>query len=300
MARFIFPASILPRFSSRPICHVICWSLLWTATGCSSGEGQGPGRRAQALALSPNQEWSLGEQAYREVLSKARVVPSGPEVERVREIGSRIVKAAAIEPLQREINLRVKGYRWEWEFNVLKDDQVNAFCLPGGKVAVFTGLLPVAQNDDQLATVISHEIAHALAHHASERIARQQKYQHALDAINGAMGSMDPAARKQLIGLLGAGAQTGSLAYDRRQESEADHIGLFLMTFAGYDPEQAARFWERMTQRSAGRGRRPEILSDHPSDATRIAQIRQWTAHALAAKRAWKVGHIAPQKVTRE
>lgn len=294
MARFISPSANLPRFSFKSICCGFCWGLFWTAAGCSQGGAEGPGRRAQALALSPNQEWSLGEQAYREVLAKSRVVPGGPEVERVREIGGRIVKAAAIEPLQREINLRVKGFRWEWEFNVLKDDQVNAFCLPGGKVAVFTGLLPVAENDDQLATVISHEIAHALAHHASERIARQQKYQHALDALNGAMGSMDPAARRQLIGLLGAGAQTGVLAYDRRQESEADHIGLFLMTFAGYDPDQAVRFWERMSQKSAGR-RKPEILSDHPSDATRIAQIRQWTAHARAAQRAWKQGRIAPQ-----
>jgi len=159
---------------------------------------------------------------------------------------------------------------------------------------VFTGLLPVAQNDDQLATVMSHEIAHALAHHASERIARQQMYQQALDALNGAMGTLDPEQRHRLIGLLAAGAQTRTLAYDRQQESEADHIGLFLMTFAGYEPAEAIRFWERMQQMSAGRGRPPEILSDHPSDAHRIAQIRQWATQAEAAKRAWKEGRIAP------
>src|SRR5207253_6789036 len=141
-----------------------------------SGEGEGPGHRRQALALSPHQELSLGEQAYREVLGKSRVVPGGAEVERVRGIGRRIARAAEIEPLQREINLRVKGYTFAWEFNLLRDDQVNAFCLPGGKVAVFTGLLPVAEHDDQLSTVMAHEIAHALADHASERAARQQTY----------------------------------------------------------------------------------------------------------------------------
>jgi metalloendopeptidase OMA1, mitochondrial len=271
----------------------ICVVSIWAGSGCSQGH-EGPGRRAQALALTPDQEWSLGQQAYKEVLGKSKVVRAGPDVERVREIGRRIAKAAEIEPLQREINLRVKGYRWEWEFNLLQSDQVNAFCLPGGKVAVFTGLLPVAENDDQLATVMAHEIAHALAHHGSERIARQQKYEHALEAINGALGNMNPDTRKQIIGLLGAGAQTGSLAYDRRQESEADHIGLFLMTFAGYDPAQAVRFWERMSQKSAGQGKKPEILSDHPSDARRITQIRQWVAHAQAAQRAWKLGRIAP------
>src|SRR5262249_27542812 len=162
---------------------------------------------------------------------------------------------------------------------VLLSKQVNAFCLPGGKVAVFTGLLPVASqngrlNDDQLATVMAHEIAHALAHHASERIARQQQYQRAMEALNGAMGSLPPGQRKTLIGLLGAGAQVGSLSYDRQQESEADHIGIFLMTFAGYDPRQAIVFWEKMQALASKQGRPPEVLSSHPSDARRIVQIK--------------------------
>jgi len=159
----------------------------------------------------------------------------------------------------------------------------------------------VAESDDQLATVMSHEIAHALAHHASERIARQQMYQHAADAVNGAMGTMDPERRKLLIGLLGAGAQVRSLAYDRQQESEADHIGLFLMTFRRFTtPNRRFRFWERMQQLASKRGHAPEILSDHPSDSRRIAQIRLWVAQAQAAKRAWKEGRIAPPAGTTE
>jgi predicted Zn-dependent protease len=216
-------------------------------------------------------------------------------VDQVRTVGSRIAEAAAIEPLQREINLHLRGYRFEWEFRVLEDDRVNAFCLPGGKVGVFQGLFRVVQNDDQLATVLSHEIAHALAHHASERIARAQMYDRAVAAANGTLGGMGRNDRDTLIGLLAAGAaRLRSLSYDRQQEAEADHIGLFLMTFAGYDPGAALRFWERMQEALAGRGRPPEILSDHPSDAHRLEQIRAWIPQAKAAKRAYEERRIAP------
>jgi predicted Zn-dependent protease len=266
--------------------------------GQAGQAGQGPGRRAQSLALTPYQELNLGEQAYKEVLAKNRVVRSGPGVDAVRGVGGRIARASEIEPLRREINLRVQGYTFKWEFNVLESEQVNAFCLPGGKVAVYTGLLGVVSeggriDDNQLATVMAHEIAHALAHHSSERIARQQKYEQAINALNGALGRIAPAERKQLIGLLGAGASVHGLSYDRQQESEADHIGLFLMTFAGYDPRAALPFWQKMERLSAQHGRPPEILSDHPSDAHRIAQIRRWIPAALAAYAAYKAGNVA-------
>jgi predicted Zn-dependent protease len=268
------------------------WVIVGLATGCAPSGGEGPGHRSQALALTPAQETALGEQAYREVLRKAQVVPNGAATTKVREIGARIARASEIEPLRREINLRTQGYTFAWDFNLLKSNQVNAFCLPGGKVAVFTGLLSVAENDDQLATVMSHEIAHALAHHASERIAREQKTEQAISAAAGAFGGMDPGSRERLTGLLSAGASLRGLAYDRQQESEADHIGVFLMTFAGYDPAQAVKFWERMVNRSS-RGAMPEILSDHPSDAHRVNQIRQWNTQAVAGYRAWKEGRIA-------
>jgi predicted Zn-dependent protease len=259
------------------------------------GKDAGPGHRSQSLALNPQQELALGRQAYHEILSKSRVLRGGPEVERVRRVGHRIQRAADIRPLQREINLHFDERAFEWEYNVLESPQINAFCLPGGKVAVFTGLLPVAQTDDQLAVVMGHEIAHALAHHASERLARQQMIQHAAEVATGGFGRMDPAQRRELIGLLAAGAEFGSRAYDRRQESEADHIGVFLMTFAGYDPEQAIVFWQRMQRISEQRGHLPEILSDHPSDAKRIAQLRMWVPRAEAGKKAYEEGRIAPE-----
>lgn len=257
------------------------WSLiLWLClsavlVGCAppstgSGKGHGPGGRAQDLALTPDQEYVLGEKAYREILSKSHVVSGGSGVERVKEVGEKIAKAAEIEPLQREINLRLRGFKFRWEFNVLRDKQINAFCLPGGKVAVFTGLLPVAANDAQLATVMAHEVAHALAHHTSERLARQQEGGNVFDLLIGK-------------------------AHDRQQESEADHIGLFLMTFAGYEPEQAVVFWERMRTATSGSSRPPEILSDHPSDSKRIAQMGSWIAPAKAAKRAYDGKRILPR-----
>jgi predicted Zn-dependent protease len=236
--------------------------------GRAGPSGEGPGHRRQTLALSPAKELQLGEEAYREILDEERgnvLPPNDPAVRKVRDIGERIVKAAHIEPLEREINLHVDWRYYEWEFNVIRSRKVNAFCLPGGKVAVYTALLRVTQNDDQLATVLSHEIAHALAHHTSERLARER----------------------------GSGRSLGSLAFARGQESEADHIGVFLMTFAGYDPRQAVAFWERMEEMTGGSGM-PEILSDHPSDERRIRQLEGWSRMAMGAYRAYKSGRVAP------
>lgn len=247
--------------------------LLTSMAGCAPPSGEGPGHRAQSLGLSPKQEYSLGVQAYQQILDKARAkdallpADSSP-VQRVRRVGNRIVEAVQLEPLQREINLHLRGYRFDWEFNVIRSQQVNAFCLPGGKVAVYTGLLRIVENDDQLATVLSHEIAHALAHHSNERITREES---------------------------GRVSWLFNMAYDREQESEADHIGLFLMTFAGYDPDEALVFWQRMRQAERG-GQMPEILSNHPSDARRIRQLGIWIPQAKAAKVAYDHHRIAPSR----
>jgi metalloendopeptidase OMA1, mitochondrial len=267
------------RLSPRRLWGIIlfCGSLSASvlSAGCEggnpSGQGEGPGRRAQALALTPKQELLLGRRAYQEILNDpekyGRVLPAdSPQVRRVRAVAERIIQATQIEPLMREINLR-KGYRYEWEVNVFDKNTVNAFCLPGGKIGVFEGLLRIVQNDDQLAVVLSHEIAHALAHHSSERLARE--------------------------GLNRGGGGFWGKAYDRAQESEADHIGLFFMTFAGYNPDEAVPFWERMERLSHGR-EVPEILSDHPSDEHRIRDIEKWIPMAKAAKKAYDEGNIAP------
>lgn len=236
------------------------------AAGCGVQEqGTGPGHRMQSLALSPQQELQVGHDAFKQILAKSHVVRSGPQVDQVERVGRRIAAVVAIEPLMREINLHVTPGEFEWEYAVLESRQINAFCLPGGKICVYTGLLDVVRNDDQLAAVMSHEISHALAHHISERIARERTVGH---------------------GLL-------SLHYDRQQESEADHIGIFLMTFAGYDPDQAVAFWQEM-EAASGPTSMPAILSDHPSDASRLRQIQEWIPMAKAAKRAYDEHRIAP------
>jgi predicted Zn-dependent protease len=258
--------------------------------GCQRPEGEGPGGRQQYLALTPEQELSLGRQAYREILSKYEVLPqNSPKVEQVRRVGSRIVRAAHIQPLLQEIRLHEEGYVFEWEFNVLEDRQINAFCLPGGKVGVFTGLFEVTHSsEDQLAVVLSHEIAHALAHHTSERLARAKMLHPAHQAAGGGLGGQPEEQRRRLIDLL---TGLGTLAFERFQESEADHIGIFLMTFAGYDPREAVVFWENMSRASRG-GHPPAILSDHPSDAQRIADIEKWVPMALGAKQAYDRGQV--------
>jgi predicted Zn-dependent protease len=184
----------------------------------------------------------------------------------VQRVSQRIAEAVQIEPLQREINLHIADYPFEWEYCVIESRQINAFCLPGGKIGVFTGLLRVVKNDDQLAAVLAHEVAHAVAHHASERIARAQSGRRGLFA----------------------------LSFDREQESEADHIGVFLMTFADYDPQEAVEFWKQMETVRGSRPQIPEILSDHPSDQRRIKQLQSWVPMAVAAKKAYVDGRVLP------
>jgi metalloendopeptidase OMA1, mitochondrial len=250
-----------------------CWAAL-LAVGCGLAEapprpGDGPGGREQALALTPQQELAVGRRTSQEVRAeyRDRLRPDDePDVRRVRRVTEKLVRAAGIEPLQREINLKVRGYRFEWEVDVIRERQANAFCLPAGKIFVFTGILRVAADDGELAAVLAHEMAHALAHHGSERVARQQGGENILR----------------------------SLHYDRMQESEADKIGLFLMPFAGYDPDEAVEFWQRMMNR--GGGGMPEFLSDHPSPGTRVRNLRQWANRARAAKAAYDRGDIAPPR----
>jgi len=235
--------------------------------GCSP-EGEGPGHRPQALALRPQQELQVGRKAYAELLSEAPVLRSGRDFDQVQRVSRRIAEAVQIEPLQREINLHIADYPFEWEYCVIESPQINAFCLPGGKIGVFTGLLRVAKNDDQLAAVLAHEVSHAVAHHASERIARAQTGQRGLFA----------------------------LSFNREQESEADHIGVFLMTFAGYDPQEAVDFWNRMERARGSRLQLPEIISDHPSDQRRINQLQTWVPMAVAARKAYEEGRVVPAR----
>ncbi len=280
------------------------------------GQGRpGAGTQDRPLRLTPSQELSLGRQAYAKITQEARakgvLLPeSDRRVARVRKVGEKIKKAALIKPLAKEIkhsipNYDVADYHYDWNFSVIESPQVNAFCLPGCEIVVYTGLLEVATNDDQLAAVLGHEVGHALAHHANERLAREGRFNQALAAVGGKdLDRLDPRSQERLIGLLAGGFNLSSAkhffdslnsrAFDRKQETEADHIGIFFMKFAGYDPEQALVFWEKMKRISDRRPHPPAILSTHPSDAQRINQIRRWIPYANAAYEAYEKGDVAP------
>ena len=228
--------------------------------------------RAQKVGMSDDQQMQLGAQYYDQFLQQesGAVVTSGPDFELVTEVTDRLTEVAA-------------GFKpeFEWEVSLVESPQANAFCLPGGKMVVYTGMLAPAETPEGLATVLGHEVAHALAEHGAERIFRQQLTDTAVQFAAGAFAD-DPVEFRNIAGLLGAGAQVGlSLPWSRDQESEADRIGLIVMARAGFDPRAAVGFWERMAEATEGEKRPPQYLSTHPESSTRIDQIEGWLPEAL-------------------
>lgn len=225
--------------------------------------------RASNVGMSLEQEAALGFQSYRQVLAQSRTINSGPEYELVRTVASRLAAATG-----------ETGASFQWEVSLLASDQVNAFCLPGGKIAVYSGILPVAQNAAGLATVMGHEMAHATSRHGAQRVFQQNLTQTAMTGLAVSMADMDYNQQRAIMGALGAGAQFGVLMpFGRRHETEADEVGLMYMARAGYDPSESLRFWQRM-DRAGGAGP-PEFLSTHPSHGTRIAQLRSLLPKAM-------------------
>ncbi len=223
--------------------------------------------RSQLILISADEESQLGARAFQQVLTKSRVVTTQGLQGPVEAVGQRLARVAD-RP----------DYRWQ--FAVIDDPkQQNAFCLPGGKVAVYTGILPVAHTTTGLAVVLGHEIAHAVARHGAERMSQGLVAQAGGALLGGLLGG-GPSANA-IMSAYGLGAQVGVLLpFSRTQESEADHIGLILMARAGYDPRAALAFWQRM-ERAASEGSPPEFLSTHPSHGTREQQIEAWLPEAL-------------------
>lgn len=229
--------------------------------------------RSQLQLISEQQETALGLQAYQDVLKKEKVSNDPALNAMVRRVGTRIAAVTGKTDYQ-------------WEFKVIENDkQMNAFCLPGGKVAVYTGILPVTRDEAGLAAVIGHEVAHAVARHGGERVSQQLVAEGITAAL--VIGTQDSGRANLYAGLLGLGATVGVLLpYSRLQESEADRLGMIYMAKAGYDPAAARELWVRMSEAGRGRGKPPEILSTHPADATRIRQIEQWLPEARQHYRA--------------
>lgn len=231
-------------------------------------------------SLSADDEKALGLQAYREILSQERPVdPNEPVAREVRAIAQRLVdKVDVVEAaLAAEHGLEPSRFSagFDWEVNVIESDQANAFCLPGGKMAVYTGLVPVAQNEDAMAVVMGHEIAHALLRHGAQRMA-QQKLSN-IGQMAGALSGMDAQQQQMVMAAMGYGYL---LPYARKHETQADEVGLMLAAAACFDPREAIPLWERMSQSSGGQAP-PEFTSTHPDPGTRISNLQALMPKAL-------------------
>ncbi len=230
--------------------------------------------RSQLVDISREQEKALGLQSYQQLLSQEKVMRSGQAVDLVRDIGYRLAKV-----IEEDLD-------FDWEFNVIDSEQANAFALPGGKVAVYTGILPVVENIDGLSAVMGHEIAHAVARHGAERMAHQKLVQYGSMAAGMALGSMDVGTQRMVMGALGMGAQYGVLLpFSRKHESEADYMGLIYTARACFDPREAPEIWVRMGEYHKGQGQPSEFMSTHPSHETRIRQLNAWMPEALEVRR---------------
>jgi predicted Zn-dependent protease len=228
--------------------------------------------RSQLNLVSDSEINSLATTQYREVIAKGPLSTNPEQIAQTRRVGQRIQQAVETYFRQQNASDQLAGY--QWEFNVINDKQENAWCMPGGKVAVYTGILPITQDDNGLAVVLGHEIAHAVAKHGSERMSQGLLQQLGGQALSVALANNAPATQQIALQAFGVGSQVGLLKYGRNQESEADHLGLIFMAMAGYNPDGAVAFWQRMEARS-GAAAPPEFLSTHPSNGTRIADIQR-------------------------
>jgi predicted Zn-dependent protease len=255
---------------------IIACSLIWLMVSCAKVPMTG---RRQLKLVSDSELNALSFQAYNQFLSENKVVNSSKEATMVRNVGARMQNA--VETYMRQNNLTEVTQGFKWEFNTVQDDQINAFCMPGGKVVVYTGIMPVAQTETGLAVVMGHEIAHAIAKHGNERTS-QSLLANGLLQGGSVLVSTNPTLTRQIaLQAAGVGTQLGLLKFSRDQESEADEIGLIFMAMAGYNPEEAVPFWQRMAAANKGGQAPPEFISTHPSNETRITRLQKLIPKAM-------------------
>ena len=239
-------------------------------TGCGSVPLTG---RKQVLLVSDQEVLSSSLTQYGDYMKSATKSTDKAKSEMVTRVGKKI--AAATEAYLKANGMESEIKNFQWEFNLVKDNQVNAFCMPGGKIVVYEGLLPLVASDDELAVVLGHEVAHAVAKHSNERMSQQLMTQYGAAILGQAVSDKSATVQTLASTVYGVGAQYGvMLPFSRKHESEADYMGLVFMAMAGYNPEVAVNFWQKM---SAGKGgSTPEFMSTHPSDATRINDIKRY------------------------
>ena len=235
--------------------------------------------RSQMNLLPESQMISMGLTSYKEFLQKnPPPSPPGPDVELVKSVGARVQAGVSTYLAQNKMSDRIKGYNWE--FNLVQSNEVNAWCMPGGKVVVYSGLLPVTQNETSLAIVMGHEIAHAVARHGNERMSQMMMQQMGGLALDVALSQKSQQTRELYNTAYGVASTVGvMLPYSRLHETEADKLGLIFAAMAGYDPQEAPKFWQRMA--ATGGSKPPEILSTHPSNQKRIKDLQDFMPQAM-------------------
>jgi predicted Zn-dependent protease len=234
--------------------------------------------RKQVSLVNESELVSMSLTEYQKFLSQNKPLPiTDPRAQMVKRVGARIQSAVIQFMAEKGLSKRIEGYAWE--FNTIDDPAVNAWCMPGGKVVVYTGLLPVTQDEAGLAVVMGHEIAHAIARHGNERMSQGMLVQLGGIALAVAVSQKPEATQDIFLQSYGITSTLGVLKYSRTHESEADKMGLVFSAIAGYDPNVAVSFWERMA--AAGSQQPIELLSTHPSDETRIADIKEFLPEAM-------------------
>ena len=264
------------RGTRRAECFALTLCLVFLIASCASA----PVTERRGLRLVPDSELtSMSFQEYSNVLKKSKLSTDTAKVSMVRRVGQRV--AAASEELLEETGRGSDIRNYKWEFNLIEDDKtVNAWCMPGGKVAVYTGLLPIAQDENGLAVVMGHEVAHAIAKHGNERMSQGLLAQFGAIGLSLALARSPGLTSDIFMQAYGVGTQVGFLLpYSRLHESEADRIGLVLMAKAGYDPRGAVALWQRMSAK--GGSRPPEFLSSHPAPESRIRDIESLIPEAM-------------------
>lgn len=234
--------------------------------------------RKQNLMVSDQQVLSLSSQQYQEYMKTAKPSTDKKSTEMVTRVGQRLANAVTNYLNTHGLSNEVANY--QWEFNLVQDQQINAFCMPGGKIVVYDGILKVTQDETSLAIVLGHEVAHAVAKHSAEQMSTQIKQQYGAQALSVLMAGAGVSSGLQSIAgtVFGLGAKGASAKYSRDHESEADHLGIIFAAMAGYNPDAAVAFWQRMSAHTGGGS--TSWLSTHPSDATRIQQIQGWLPEA--------------------
>lgn len=234
----------------------------------------------QQLSLVPSEALlPMSFSSYQEFLAAHKVIEGTPEARMVQQAGTRIKNAVERYFARQNMSDRLNGY--QWEFNLIADNAINAWAMPGGKVVVYSGIMPVAKNETGLAVVMAHEIAHAVAQHGEERMSQGLLAQMGGMALGAAVAQRPKETQQLFMTAFGLGAQVGVLLpYSRIQETEADRLGLIFMAMAGYDPREAVDFWQRMSAAQQGPSA-PEFLSTHPTDETRLRNIKEFLPEAM-------------------